>query len=244
MKNYSAFGGKLAPHILDTLTPGQCLDLSLALQDHKEVWDRRSYFWTLGSSAYLDTAEDYRASTPANNERLLNYFSEPIGQVIQTIGTAFQKSAGPMENPEGHGDAAVPGFHIIDHTANGKSGMFHVDLPYQRVYWPGPFSDPFSFTTLIQAPAVGAGLWHWDDMDPQEGLKIIEATRNESRTVSDTPEEGRSLLTYEVGKTYVHSGRVPHAIADMGEIEPGEYRITLQGHGAYLLEEDYLVLYF
>jgi hypothetical protein len=244
MKNYNGFGGKLAPIVLDSFPPEECADITAAALKHKDHWTDRDWFWTLGASAYIDTAEDYAANAENENDYLLTHFMPAIAKVVQDIGTHVQKSAGPLENPEGHGNAALPGFHIVNDKANGRSGMFHVDMPYQRVYWPGPFSHPFTFTTLIAAPAAGAGLWYWDDVDPTEALRIIEVTRNDSRTSQLTPEEGRQLLTYEVGKTYIHGGRVPHAIADMGDMEPGEYRITLQGHGAYLIEQDYVALYF
>tara|TARA_R110000751_G_C13637153_1_gene466512 strand:+ start:75 stop:809 length:735 start_codon:yes stop_codon:yes gene_type:complete len=244
MKTFKGFGGKLAPQVLNSFTPDECATITADVLRHKDVWTDRGMMWTIGASAYIDTAEDYLANVDDENAFLLTHFTPVIAKVIKDIGLAAKRSAGPLENPDGHGSGGLPGFHIINHRSNSRSGVFHVDLAYQRVYWPGPFLHPFSFTTLIATPECGSGLWHWDDIDPQEAVAIILETRNDSRTAFETPEKGRSLLTYEVGKTYVHSGRVPHAIADMGDILPDEYRITMQGHGAYLPEDDALVLYF
>jgi len=242
------FGGRLQDnfHVLDTFTPEDAAEIADQVLVLEDEWTDRGFFHTLGASAYIDTPAQYQANTPHGNDVLSEYFQEPLTTLFQTFGQFAKRNTGPLENPHGHPDAqaALPGFHIVGNKANGRSGMFHVDMPYQRVYWPGPFMHPFTFTTLIATPAVGAGLWYWDDMPLERGMEIIEATHNDSRTAHSTPEEGRSFLAYEVGKTYIYSGRVPHAIANVGDIDPDEYRITLQGHGAYLPEDDYIALYF
>jgi hypothetical protein len=243
---FEVFGGKLSDGllVLDSFTDVEADEIAYRIIEQRSHWTNREWFWTLGASAYIDTPEDYQANAGNGNIILTRHFSEAIGKVIHDVGRIAKTSAGPLENPDGHeAEASLPGFHIVNNKANGRSGSLHVDMPYQRVYWPGPFNRPFTFTTLISQPEVGAGLWYWDDMGYEDGKRYIREA-DTSRTAQNVPEEGRELLTYEIGKTYVYSGRVPHAIADMGNMEEGEYRITLQGHGAYLPEQDYLGLYF
>jgi len=235
---FEVFGGKLSDSLL--VADGFALDakeISEKIISLRDEWTDRGHFWTLGTSAYIGGTHDGVMDILRKNEMLLENFKDVLLKAFQIIGVAAKSNVHPLIG------AGLPGFHIVSNRANGKSGMFHVDIPYQNVKWPGPFVRPFTFTTLLAAPQVGAGLWYWDDMGIEEGAEIIEATRNDTGT-AETPEEGRALLEYEIGKTYIHSGRFPHAIADMGEMEEDEYRITLQGHGAFLPEEDRIAVYF
>jgi len=217
----------------------------LALSD--KMHDR-GLFKTLGAGAYIDKPEKYRKMAKKSNKAIIDAglmpFIEFAGNVIKnTLNPDASVSYGNQVFDPEIGEQGLPGFHVIDETGNGKSGMFHVDMPYQRFYWPSAFIAPFTFTTVIQQADCGGGLWHWDDMDFLEGLRIIEETRNPSRS-SAKPSEGRSSFNFGGGDTYIHSGRVPHAIANTGDFKPGEYRIPLQGHGAYLPECNSIVLYF
>jgi hypothetical protein len=121
-----------------------------------------------------------------------------------------------------HTDAGPPSFHVFDHLS-GEKGHVHFDYSYQKVRWPEPFSNPFSFTLLLKEPSFGAGLSCWFETVPP-----------------DPPER---TLIYKIGHLYVHSGRFLHAIAGLGKAVPGEYRITLQGHGALLHETNRIVVY-
>jgi hypothetical protein len=250
MTAFSRFGGALGDSLKDVITfsPEQCAMISEWVVEASPHMQDRGLFRTLGAGAYIDKPEEYRELAKKSNAAIKEAGLMPH---IEVAGRAIRSEMKPdaticygnQEFDPEIGEQGLPGFHVIDDTGNGKSGMFHVDMPYQRFYWPSPFTAPFTFTTLVQEPACGSGLWHWDNMDYEEGLRIIHETRNPSRS-SETPEKGRSLLRYELGHTYIHSGRVPHAIANTGDFAPGEYRITLQGHGAYLPECNSIVLYF
>jgi hypothetical protein len=244
---FSRFGGALSDTLFEipTFSAEEAAALAEAVLADKAHWTDRGWFWTLGASAYIDPPDIYYANTLKGNSILASTYADALMRVFEVIGETSKLSVAPLSTPENEmPPAGLPGFHIIADRTNGRSGMFHVDLPYQRVFWPGPFIQPFSFTTLIQTPTGGTGLWHWDDMDMEEGRRIIKETTNDSRTSVNILEEGRSFTPYEVGITYFHSGRVPHAIPNMGDIAPGEHRITIQGHGAYLPEDDVLAVYF
>ena len=226
---FDVFGGKLQHSLSDIITfsKDEAASITKRVIENKDSWINHEYFWTLGASAYIDTAEEYAVNTPIGNKIILQLFSSELNHAMESISKKLLNKIKYIFLPR----AAIPGFHIINERSNGKSGRFHVDISYQNVLWSSPFIWPFSFTTLLSTPEVGSGMWYWDDY-------IKELYNKES------PEEGRELLTYEVGHTYLHSGRVPHALANTGDIKNGEFRVTLQGHGAYLPEEKCIAVYF
>jgi len=248
---YSQFGGKLSDslRVINTFSLGEVTAYSTMVKKVEDKAYDRGYFKTLGAGAYIDKPSVYLKRAAEGNKVMIDAGLMPaITRVAHDIQRNLKPDAsiffGNEEFDPDIGEQGLPGFHVISDNSDNRSGMFHVDMPYQRFYWPGPFTAPFTFTTLIETPDCGSGLWHWDDMSLEEGLRIIQETRNPTRSSTQTPEEGRSLLMYEVGHTYVHSGRVPHAIANTGDMKPGEYRITLQGHGAYIVEQNALLFYF
>ena len=209
---FNNFGGKLR----DDLKTGyvcnvtECARWADVVLDKADEFVNRGIFYTLGGGAYIDTPEEYRTRVD-DQDRVLGKFQGLRDKVMLVMGQMLNTEVKQLDR------AGYPGFHIVGSGASGRSGMFHVDMPYQHVYWPGPFCNPFTFTLLLRTPRCGSALWHWDDIE---------------------------TIKYDVGALYVHSGRVPHAIADMGEIGEGEYRVTLQGHGAYLIEEGCAAVYF
>ena len=238
---FNKFGGKLR----DDLRTGyvcnvtECARWADVVLDKVDEFVNRGIFYTLGGGAYIDTPEEYRTRVN-DQDRVLGEFQGLRDKMMLVMGQMLNTEVKQLDN------AGYPGFHIVGSGASGRSGMFHVDMPYQHVYWPGPFCNPFTFTLLLRTPVCGSALWHWDDINFDEAMKIIVDTRNplHASTISEMPTIGRETIEYDVGALYVHSGRVPHAIADMGEIGEGEYRVTLQGHGAYLIEEGCAAVYF
>jgi len=181
-------------------------------------WMPRGHFHTLGASAYLDDIGDYIAAANAQRQWMLDTFKD----AYDVIGTALsgvvpERNLTTVLQPF----AAAPGFHIFEHDAMGYEPSKHLDLPFQRVLWPEPFSNPFTFTVLLEQPEAGAGSDWWATLDSHDPTRVI----------------------YELGAIYIHDGLTPHAIAPL-LIENGEYRITLQGHGAYMMHSDVLAVYF
>lgn len=233
---FDVFGGKLKDSLKDIITfsEDEAASITKRVIENKDSWIDRDYFWTLGASAYIDTAEEYVTNTPIGNKTILQLFSNELNHAMESISKSLLNNIKYIFLPR----AAIPGFHIINERSNGKSGRFHVDISYQNVMWCSPFIWPFSFTTLLSTPEVGSGMWYWDDFN------VAQLRHYKDMYTEDLPEDGRELLTYEVGHTYIHLGRVPHALANTGDIKDGEFRITLQGHGAYLPEEKCIAVYF
>ena len=143
---------------------------------------------------------------------------------------------------------AIPGFHIFlsdsafedpaDMThrewflAKGKKDVvgnaIHCDTAHLVVHWGDCKPDlehPISVTIPVDLPAAGAGLNYWSfgkertaDIAPAELRDFLLA-------------EPREYFPYGVGEVVVHDGLRYHQMAAMRHMEPGEARITLQGHG-------------
>jgi len=195
---------------------------SLAEEVHlqRSHWtNRNGLFWTLGPSAYLDDPLDYAVRTRMETE----YMSKTFGKWYQEVGDVLERFVHGriVQQPS----AAPLGFHIFQKTDAKPS--IHLDLPFQRVFWPEPFSDPFSFTVLLESPKSGAGLDVWN------------------RPLNEVGESDPDYhYPYKVGDVIVHSGLSPHAVSSRYPLEDGEFRITLQGHGARLLASGCIAVYF
>lgn len=110
---------------------------------------------------------------------------------------------------------ALPGFHLFDYSP-GAEASIHVDTPHERVteFKDTDIQDTFSFTVAVQQPSEGAKLRIWD------------------------PE--LSTHQYKLGELFVHSGKQLHQIVN--NLQPGEQRITLQGHG--IITREYTQVFF
>ena len=128
---------------------------------------------------------------------------------------------GHTETPEGFG---YPSFHVFDDRVGDTVGHPHIDEPFKRVAWPEPFTNPFSFTVAVELPSEGGGLDYWPDYTDEQ-IDAYIAT-------DELPEP--EYIPYQLGTMYVHDGFTPHRIANRFGVKAGEYRITLQGHGATL----------
>ena len=177
--------------------------------DRRDFWIYRDPFFTIGAGSYLDEPKEYYTMAPITNSMLSECVGDIYKPLMETLGQHL--SCPVIMLPE----AAIPGIHIFNHQCNGRDGHEHIDTPYQKVFWPEPFSNPFSFTVVMQLPECGGGLITGDDYTP-----------------------------YEVNKMYIHSGLKSHRIANKEDVEEDEYRITLQGHGAFLQFSKQVAIYF
>lgn len=206
----------------------ECQAISQRVKDLPEYWVNRRNFYTLGASTYLDDPRAYPAIATAFNQVIASNFQGSLTRVAKAISEIKEL---PVVFKLGTG---LPSFHIFDKSANGLDGSIHIDEPYDRVSWKQDIRDPFSFTILMESPSGGAGLDLWpactdDDIEAYEKLGV-------------TPEP--LYFPYEKGEMYIHSGLVPHRIANPCSIEDGEHRITFQGHGVTLADHDKIVIYF
>ena len=116
-----------------------------------------------------------------------------------------------------HPEIALPGFHIFDYRGNGIDASIHLDTPYKKLpIYSEDFENPRSFTILIQKPNCGAGLNVWGE----DGVK--------------------NCVDYKLGNMYTHSCGLLHQIANTGNMEKNELRITIQGHLITIKGETYI----
>lgn len=210
---------------IPVLNEGECesvRDIVLALEDY---WIPRgdNTFWTIGASTYNDLMipteghASYYQVAEENNFIISRAFGPLLAKVRDVISKVYQREC--IDLPF----AGLMGFHIFDDTADKRrdeGGNIHTDEPFQRLLWVEPFANPFSFTLAISLPEGEGGLDYWDESNE------------------------RQYLGYEVGTLYLHNGRFPHRIATPTWPTKEKPRITLQGHGALLLDTNKVAVYF
>ena len=87
------------------------------------------------------------------------------------------------------------------------------------------FTLLLSFTLSVALPARGSGLNTWDiRYDEYRNLNTAERARLRASQIKE-------YHPYKLGQAVLHSGLQLHQIAPSQEFEPGDERITLQGHG-------------
>ena len=222
---------------VDTLTPRQCAEVGATVHLLKSYWSQvnpPSDFYTLGVASYIEFCKpadahiEYYEKARRYNPLLKEYFS---GLLENVRGTLESKLGEPVRYAD---DFAVPGFHIwlTDAIPTRPSASVHFDLQYQGLDWPSPaeveYDKPVSFTLPIKLPKRGGGVNVWD-------LSYGEITSLSEQGVPVNVDEMRSERTlfqyeYSLGRLVMHSGHFLHQIAPVPEVEPGDERITLQGH--------------
>jgi hypothetical protein len=234
---------------IDFLSVDECARIRSAIQDMREHWLQRhplAPFFTLGPANYFDIAYNpllpYYRLAARYNPMLL----EKFGWLYRKLTSAIEEHLGAPA--EYRLNFALPGFHIflsdsafhapadLTHLewfkAKGKKEVvgnaIHCDTAHLVVDWGSrdglEIDEPISITVSIALPRAGAGLNYWDF-----GLE---------RTQGMSQPEIRDLLLaspkhfhpYHVGAMVIHSGLRYHQMAAMPEMEPGDERITLQGH--------------
>jgi hypothetical protein len=211
---------------LEFLTQKECWRVRGSVMKMRSQWIDRGMFWTLGAATYQDSALAYPALAERINASLMEEFYELYAVLAVVIGLRTKMSVGNLNM------TALPGFHIFNDKAGTRPGHIHIDEPYERVRWPLEPRDPFSFTAPLALPKGGGGLDYWPNCTDEQMEAYLER--------GALPEA--EYCPYEVGKLYLHDGKFPHRIANPCELSPGDWRITLQGHGVTL--GDKIALYF
>ncbi len=222
---------------IDTLTPVQCAEVGSTVHLLKSYWSQvnpPSDFYTLGVASYIefckpeDARIEYYGKAQRYNPVLKEYFS---GLLENVRGTLERQLGEPVKYME---DFAIPGFHIwlTEAIPTHQTASVHFDLQYQRLNWPSSgeveYDKPISFTLPIKLPTEGGGMNVWD-------LSYREITNLVEQGIPVDMEEmqvGRTQFQYEysLGKLVMHSGHFLHQIAPVPGVQPGDERITLQGH--------------
>ncbi|MEU6671985.1 hypothetical protein [Streptomyces sp. NPDC046727] len=189
-------------------------------------------FLTLGTPSYLDVAErpetgHYERHGVAARPLLLEHFQD----LYDLIGKALTDHLdAPVRYPD---HLALPGFHIWLEAAifTRPQAPVHFDLQYQAFDWPpGTDTDQLlSFTLPLRVPAAGGGLNLWEatyqDFRRSLARGWVESAADLQRFHT------KRYVPYTPGRLYVHSGHVLHQVAPSGSVQPGDERLTLQGHG-------------
>ncbi len=223
--------------LLDPQDCRRAADDLLALRD---CWIRRNAlvpFFTFGAASYLDAAHSrarYLELAADFNPRLRNRF----GWLLDQVSAAISASLGFKTQWHAHG--ALPGFHIfLAHPAFSLPvASIHFDRQYLLIDWSGvpdpDFNAPLSFTLPIELPAAGGGLKTWSTRETQFN-EMRE--KQQGNLALSLPFE---LHEYRIGELVIHSGNMLHQIAPSPRMEPGDRRITLQGHGIRAGDRIYL----
>ena len=184
----------------------------------------RRRFWTLGAASDLARVHEYPAKAELLNPLMGYAFGDLIMGTCQIV--CMHRGIDP-EKITFLDDKALPGFHYFDSGANGETASIHCDEPYKQCMWPCEYHSPSTFTSVLALPECGGGLNVWP-----EGMPDAEVHKTEP-----------TYLPYEIGHMYLHTGHIPHQIANRGRMKPGESRITLQGH-TVTLDDGRVVFYF
>jgi len=213
----------------ECIPPELCAKAASRVRFLSPHWTDRSGFWTLGAATYQDDPRTYPAIAEQKNIVIRRCFFDIIPRSLRVLGEVMNLKILPV----GKG-FALPGFHIFDHTSNGVQGRPHIDEPYKRVEWEFEWTDPFSFTLVLELPKGGGGIDYWPDFtDEQIDLYIAAGTLPIHKH-----------LEYAVGRLYVHTGLTPHRIANTCDMGKDEWRITLQGHGVVRNSDGKGLVYF
>lgn len=205
-------------NIIKLLDPARATRIAQLVKMRKHLWMPRGGFYTIGASTYLDDPEMYPVLAEYTNLALKELWHGLQFEVMAALPRGFAHA------PFLKSGTAMMGCHIFTPETNGTAGHPHIDEPYERIDWGGEISNPFSFTLALEMPRAGGGIDYWPDATDGE-IDHFMFTGNMP------PHEH---FRYETGFLYVHDGLTPHRIANCGDMEEGEHRITLQGHGVTL----------
>lgn len=178
-------------------------------------------FFTIGASTYNDLIisdghATYYEVAEKNNQLIQDNFGPLLDLVKYALARHFNREVIDLYK------AGLIGFHIFGEGVekNPAGGHIHTDEPFQRLLWTEPFASPFSLTVALELPNGIGGLDYWN-----KGSEEI-------------------YFPYEAGRLYIHGGRFPHRISSIEMPNKERPRITLQGHGALLLDTGRIAVYF
>ncbi|WP_427158674.1 hypothetical protein ACQFX9_22600 [Aliinostoc sp. HNIBRCY26] len=215
---------------IELLTEEESRKVYQTVHELKENWIQRHPllpFYTLGLASYIDVPQDkpgYYKQAKYHNSIL----RDRLGWLYTKLANILEEHLqAPITYPE---NLALPGFHIfLSHPVFTQPvGSIHFDKSYMFHWEPTKdvdFSHPISFTLTISLPKNGGGLNVWD-------VEFAEAKQlNNSDLEKLAHQCHKTFYPYQVGSLVLHSGHAIHQIAPATNLQPGDERITLQGHG-------------
>ncbi len=176
--------------------------------------------FTLGAAAYLDIPTDGVRQYYTRATRARRALHREFGWLYERLVAAVEAALG---SPAAITNVyAPPGFHLFQHhdRLGDLQPKLHYDLQHEHLDWnTSPNADPsrrFSFTVPIAIPAAGAGLYTWPILHGEDRRPT---------------EADATYHPYALGDLFVHDGAHLHQIAADRPLNPGEERVTFQGHG-------------
>jgi hypothetical protein len=222
---------------IEILRPAQCEEICSTVHMLRSFWtqvNEQTEFFTLGVASYIefcrpgDAAARYREKARQSNPLLCEYFAG----IMEYLRVTLQRHlGGPAAFAE---ELGRPGFHIwlTEAIPRQPTASVHFDLQYRQVGWPvgacADYERPVSFTLPLRLPAGGGGMnvWNLHHNEVEElGARGVPVDINEMKEARE-----RLHYDYKPGHLVVHTGHFLHQIAPVERIEPGDERITLQGH--------------
>ena len=216
---------------LKLLDHTECARICQQLDELQSQWIHRNPelpYYTLGAASYLDAAQNQALYT-SQAERYNPVLDECFGWLFDRVGGVLAEHIGApfMLAPE----AARPGFHIFGFHREFRKPIasIHFDRQHEDVPWQNAheldMTELISFTLPICLPLSGGGLHTWDlrwrDFSRIDGMFAPELLAHWLPI---------TYVPYEQGTLMVHSGNLLHQIAPAPAMQPGDRRITLQGH--------------
>lgn len=217
---------------IDILNQRECDLVRSAVHDLKLYWElanaKDSTFFKLGASSYVDmhireTSFKYYALARSMNPILMERFNWLYARLSATL----QEQLGTPTRYEPD-LCGLPGFHIYQAPTGLETFdlVIHFDGQVNKVNFESlgtvDTTNFISFTLPVAMPKSGAGLNMWDvrntDITDQEKFRILlDLSKSHYQA-------------YRQGSLFVHYGNYYHQVAALKDLEPGEERITLQGH--------------
>jgi hypothetical protein len=229
------------PEDIQTLSPdeisGACdalRKLSVYFVDRGKL---RGCYFTLGAASYIDASSDGVAQYRRRFRKLNPILTEHFGWLYDVIKGRLEETLGRECYFEPN--LALPGFHMWFHPCIfvRPNASVHFDLQYRHLLWPGragaDFGRVFSFTLPLRLPLAGGGLNTWDISQTTYRSLVNEGVVATVEEVVRLKVVEMAYHPYTVGTLVLSRGTVLHQIAPAPRTEPGDARITLQGHGLW-----------
>lgn len=199
------------------------------------------YFWTLGTSAYLDAYEAHGDNAQKTNDIIASNFGKFYLKMFRVLQDYLGE---PVTSPP---SVNVPGFHIFEELNNlpigvPYGGSIHKDSPHISSMFPFHHTSPITFTIMLEAPKNGAGLNYWDNDVVSNTTLPSNRFDNMSTELQKRLIKTVKTFKYKIGELVIFDGQTTHQIANMVATDQNDRRISIQGHG--VLTDDGYIVYF
>lgn len=221
-----------APEEIAMLMPFEAQQITQEVHHSRPYWKQRhatAPFFTLGVASYLDGGAGKGKAYTEGVAQLNPLLRERFGLLYDRLSDVLTEA---LKCPVFYDERfSLPGFHIYlgDEVFTRPVAKIHCDLQYRNLDWSGvpgvDFTDPLSFTLPVSLPQSGGGLNYWNlgrtDADTLPREEFAQRFR----------EQPPEYFPYTEGRLVLHSGQMIHQASLMSDLQPGDERITLQGHG-------------